>query len=90
MDELLPCPFCGGSKCCPPKVVKVESPWSREFWTVECNNCQASCGYSLEYEDAIEEWNDRPEGSAAALLAKAEKRIVVLEDVLSTRRKYED
>ncbi len=58
--EYKSCPFCGGTDRFPPKLIFLSVPWSSvSVWTVECENCQASCGYSDKKEEAIDYWNTR-------------------------------
>ena len=53
-----PCPFCGGTDSYPPRPIKLMVPWAMsETWTVECENCQANCGYESNKKDAIVRWN---------------------------------
>lgn len=55
MPELKPCPFCGGTR--------IESRMvynDRPFWTVECLDCEACCGWqSMEESEAVTAWNKR-------------------------------
>lgn len=72
MNELLPCPFCGSTTNAPiEEVVHLshteceEAPFDQ--WTVQCDNCTATMGYSETADEAIEAWNCRttpPEGAA--------------------------
>lgn len=50
-EELKPCPFCGG------KEVKIFKEGS--IWVVECLQCLAKVGATLE-ADALDFWNYRP------------------------------
>jgi len=54
-----PCPFCGGSEKFPARPIKLSVPWAKTTYTVECDNCQATCGYEDTEQDAIDRWNDR-------------------------------
>lgn len=52
--ELLPCPFCGGSR------VGMGSSIAATEWSVICSDCGASCSASCEsHDDAIASWNTR-------------------------------
>lgn len=61
MNELKPCPFCGGT---------AEIETSNEFlywWTAVCSECRTGTrGYKLK-EEAIAAWNrrDTPQGTGA-------------------------
>jgi len=55
------CPFCGGHKQYVPKAICLHVPWTQPVWTVECENCQATCGYENNEDDAVIRWNERPE-----------------------------
>lgn len=52
MEELKPCPFCGGEavrKCIFPN----------RYFFVECKNCHVSLPFKGTKEEAIEAWNRR-------------------------------
>ncbi len=75
MTELKRCPFCGGhDKYLPaPKMLSV--PWAIDVWTVECDNCQATCGYESNEEDAKVRWNQRHSRNIIdKLIAEAESK----------------
>lgn len=51
MEELKPCPFCGG-EAIPPNELDHH---------VSCSECRASGGNWAEYDSAVEAWNTRHE-----------------------------
>lgn len=54
MDELKPCPFCGGDN----QVLFMA--FFTEDWAVGCNDCSCQGPTTVESkEEAIEKWNDR-------------------------------
>ena len=60
MNELKPCPFCGGTAT----IMKVEIPEMRVFWRVECSDCGASTWYRMmKREYAVRAWNRRTENA---------------------------
>ena len=60
MDELKPCPFCGGngSVTIDPEGVK-DSKGKKWMYTVSCDRCCASTGICWTREMAIDVWNRR-------------------------------
>ena len=63
MDELKPCPFCGGK-------AEVDRTWWWEEWEyyVYCSQCHVKTAkYHFDAEEAIEAWNMRKEGSHDAV-----------------------
>lgn len=65
MNGLKPCPFCGASQMgnlVSTKIVRGYGEMRQiSTFTVICRECDASVGYHLMPEDAIETWNGRPE-----------------------------
>ena len=61
MDELKPCPFCGGRAEKDAEVIKKTNGRLWAF-SVCCSRCCASSGLAIEPETAIEAWNRRVEG----------------------------
>ena len=63
MDKLLPCPFCGNDGLGPIEealhIAFTEHDWRGPFWTVQCDKCTATMGYSDSEDEAIEAWNTR-------------------------------
>ena len=59
MEELKPCPFCGGEA----EVTDEDSyGFSNGDWFVCCNECHTYLGFDSQYEtpqEAIEAWNRR-------------------------------
>lgn len=53
MDELKPCPFCGGDR------VKVTKP---TMWQAWCMDCKAIGAARLTEQEAAEAWNTRASG----------------------------
>lgn len=68
IPELLPCPFCGNNGSGPIEdalhVVLNEHDWRSPSWTVQCDKCTATMGYSDERDEAIAAWNRRPSSEA--------------------------
>lgn len=60
-DEPKPCPFCGGKN---PIVVKdvqyPDTPYTRTWYAIECNLCDATGDWDLGESGALEKWNTRP------------------------------
>jgi Lar family restriction alleviation protein len=63
VSELLPCPFCGGSRL---SFVGKQQP----YWYVLCDECGVSDGLCHTKDQAHESWNTRP--SPPAEVAKVE------------------
>lgn len=58
MDEMKPCPFCGGKGDCNNSALRIGGVFK---WTVECLGCGlVTPGFETE-EEAIEFWNRRTE-----------------------------
>lgn len=53
-SNLLECPFCGAT----PELIKNDYGLSARYY-VECPHCGIQQGYSYDYEDAVEKWNER-------------------------------
>lgn len=70
---LLPCPFCGSCETSPVEdVVHVsmnEHDWRDPSWTVQCDGCTATMGYSDSEDEAIDAWNRRAVNSYDAMRA---------------------
>lgn len=86
MDELKPCPFCGGSN-----TIKRSSRYSNQVYH-ECNECGCSVAFYSEERDF---WNTRPAEDAKdkeiEKLKAALRGIVVLCDGYNnSRRRKED
>ena len=65
MNELKPCPFCGGQVHITKGYVQLHTP-SRNGYCVECYECQLQFGHDCDYggiysspETAIDDWNKR-------------------------------
>ncbi len=62
-EELKPCPFCGNDGGGPIEhalhICFQEPDWRDDAWTVQCDKCTATMGYSDSEEEAIEAWNTR-------------------------------
>lgn len=62
-QELLACPFCGndgsGSIEHALHVAFNEHDWRDSSWTVQCDKCTATMGYSDSEDEAIAAWNTR-------------------------------
>lgn len=62
-DALKPCPFCGNNGSGPFEnalhVSMNEDDWAEISWTVQCDKCSATMGYSNSEDDAIAAWNTR-------------------------------
>lgn len=57
MDELKPCPFCGGKA-----KIRSEKYWQPNVRrNVICTNCFANTGWYKTEDEAIEAWNRRAE-----------------------------
>lgn len=52
MDDLKPCPFCGGKDC------EIRHEVDNSFY-VFCKDCGVICGYSLSEYDCKIAWNRR-------------------------------
>lgn len=52
MNELKPCPFCGG------EASRRYHPHNAH--TIECNNCHASTCVTAGTQRSVDEWNNRP------------------------------
>ena len=66
MDELLPCPFCGGTNL----LVCDPDRWAGEsFWHVDCQaqGCGVEGPYDLGKSGAVAKWNMRADAQLAAL-----------------------
>ena len=82
MDELKPCPHCGGK-------AEWDSADTDGSCRIECTNCGATTSWLREDEDAIAAWNRRAPDRLAELeaenaklraaLAEANKQIIMLE-----------
>ena len=58
MDELKPCPFCGGEARLEPELKSVED--YSDFHWVTCRECYAMSLGTYGEDKAIEAWNRRP------------------------------
>lgn len=64
-SELLPCPFCGNDGTGPVEsalhISHTELEWraSHDSYSVQCDRCTATMGYSDSAEEAITAWNTR-------------------------------
>lgn len=61
--RLLPCPFCGNDGSGPVEdalhLVFSEHDWREQSWTVQCDKCTATMGYSDSEDEAVDGWNRR-------------------------------
>ncbi|MBO4284288.1 MAG: Lar family restriction alleviation protein [Clostridia bacterium] len=58
MDELKPCPFCGGKET--DDLLSLYMGFGGSEWIVECDRCGANLGWrNYNREEAIEAWNRR-------------------------------
>lgn len=53
LNNLLPCPFCGAA----PELIRISKAPDRYY--CECPHCGIQQGYSYDYEDAVDKWNER-------------------------------
>lgn len=53
MEELKPCPFCGGSD------IDIRTDDGGLSWYSFCNDCGVICGYSMTKDDTVNAWNMR-------------------------------
>jgi len=53
MEELKPCPFCGGTN------VDARTDGFGAGWYIFCQDCGVMCGYALNTVEAIKAWNRR-------------------------------
>ena len=61
MEELKPCPFCGGKA----DFEEIERCYSDISWTVMCTQCGASIGvHSVDKIDVVETWNRRADNGS--------------------------
>jgi hypothetical protein len=64
-SKLLPCPFCGNDGGGPIEealhVSHTQNDWHPAYdcYSIQCDKCTATMGYSLSEEEAIEAWNTR-------------------------------
>lgn len=63
-DALKPCPFCGNDGSGPIEdalhISFHEAEWRYgDAWSVQCDKCTATMGYSKTKDEAIAEWNTR-------------------------------
>ena len=64
-EELKPCPFCGNDGTGPVEealhISHAENPWHENYdcYTVQCDKCTATMGFSASPEEAAEAWNTR-------------------------------
>jgi len=67
--ELKPCPFCGNDGNDPTEealhIVFTEHDWRDASWSVQCDKCTATMGYSDSEDEAIAAWNTRPDAIEA-------------------------
>ena len=88
MSALKPCPFCGSTEDAPIEAIvhvsMSEHDWRNPSWTVQCDNCTATMGYSDTEEEAIAAWNTRtPTGRQALrddITARYENTLRSLDD----------
>ena len=60
MDELKPCPFCGGEAIISVDKYAVKDAKDRRWgYTIICSNCCAMSGHTYTVEKAREAWNRR-------------------------------
>ena len=68
MDELLPCPYCGGTEI----RIHTDDIWKAAY----CIECGAEGQYDLGESGARENWNNRPlESALRARVAELEKQL---------------
>lgn len=60
MNDLKPCPFCGGEADC--NNVAFEKG-NKKMWAVECIECGVVSNFFYTEEKAIEAWNRRAENA---------------------------
>jgi len=53
MNELKPCPFCGGTDC------EARTADCGMTWYIFCSDCGLMCGYALTKDTAKAAWNRR-------------------------------
>ena len=71
MDELKPCPFCGGeADCNNAGFLKNGKP----MWAVECLNCGMVTAFFYTDSEAIEAWNKRTERPKGRWIMRGGKR----------------
>lgn len=63
MNELRPCPFCGG-----------KAHIMRGGHWIACEDCQSESGYCSTKEEAIEAWNRRVDNAAMCAGGQADER----------------
>lgn len=65
--ELEPCPFCGNDGGGPIenalRVSMIELEWRGAGWSVQCDKCTATMGYSDSEDEAVTAWNTRTEST---------------------------
>lgn len=85
--ELLPCPFCGGSKILVSQTIDQAAP----NWYATCHRTTcAFTGYSSTEAEAVEAWNTRHRTQALAdAAAEAEPVGYIIAEMLNRRREYE-
>ena len=79
MIEMKPCPFCGNDGTGPIEdalhVVFNEHDWRDPSWSVQCDKCTATMGYSDSEDEAIDRWNTRQNISDVLIEALVTKAI---------------
>lgn len=87
MTALKPCPFCGNDGSGPIEdalhVIHSEPDWehgdNRHTWSVQCDKCTATMGYSDSEDEAIEAWNRRAPQPAPQLAERGWVAVKALE-----------
>lgn len=59
MSELLPCPFCGGSKV----TYVIDNANDTNWYSIACESCGANAALDLRKSGAIDKWNTRARSS---------------------------
>lgn len=95
MSALLPCPFCGNDGSGPIEdalqIHRNEPDYVHEHrhtWTVQCDKCTATMGYSDSEDEAVEAWNRRapspsPAPGVVEALREAKKRFIQIENCIA-------
>ena len=89
MNELKPCPFCGGDD-----IKLYNSPvytgLDRDAWSVRCRDCDSRISVYDTKAEAIEKWNTRPEQPTlqdiADLIESHDTRLNYLIDLIKAKK----